>query len=401
VITAVMLVALIASAALAIDIGSFYQSQRQAQAAADAGALAGADLLAGGTSAAVASASATSIASTNYPSSTAPTVNVSGSSVTVNVASTTPAYFGQIFGVTKENVGARAVAAETPADTSCTVVAGTSNNCDVIFAMDSNCTASHYGISATAGSINLNGGVHSNGSINDGSGGSTWGGPVTNGPAASGCTTVHNTNQETILNGPTAGPVISSWPIDYSQRYPACGPSLSIQCTGPASANGTGTPSYCGYAAPNIPVTSTPTPAIYCAYGTGNPSDPSTYNGVVSFDQGAINVVASYICGSMTTSAGIAGLKAYNYPTNQMLIYAAGHDNGGTAVVNFKNGGYPITGDVFAPNGTINVTAGIGSSTLFFEAQDVLLGAGGYTGDGPQSSTGTGTTSNGSASLTQ
>ena len=392
--TAILLVVFIGLAALAIDIGSFYQSQRQAQAAADAGALAGADALASGASAASATGSATSQANTNYPSSTVPTVTVNGTSVTVNVASTTPTYFGKIFGVSKENVGARAVAAGTPASTSCTVKTGTSNTCDVVFAMDSNCANNHYGISATAGSINLYGGVHSNGSINDSSGGSTWGGPVTNGPAASGCTTVHDVNQETINNGPTPGPVISSWPIDYSQKYPACS---GAACTGP-----NGTPSYCDRSAPNYPVPSTPTPGIYCAYGTGNPADPSTYTGVVSFDRGGFDVVASYICGSMTTSAGINSLKAYNYPTNQMLIYAAGQDlTSGKAVVNFANGGYPITGDVFAPRGTIDVTAGIKSSTLFFEALDVRLGAGGYTGDGPSSSTGTGTGSSGIASLTQ
>lgn len=396
VMTAILLVVIIGLAALAIDVGSFYQAQRQAQAAADAGALAGADALAGGASAASASATATSMASTNYPSATPPNAAVNGSSITVSVANTTPAYFGQIFGITKENVGARAVAAGTPASTSCTVTAGTSNTCDVVFAMDSNCAASHYGLSATAGSINLYGGVHSNGSINDSSGGSTWGGPVTYGPGASGCTTVHNVNQETINNGPTSGPVISTWPIDYSQQYPACSTGGAVKCTGP-----NGTPSYCAYGQPNLVVGSTPNNAIWCEYGTGNPADPSTYNGTVSIDQGGFDVQATFICGTASITRGINSLKAYNYPTNRLVFYASGADSGGTAAVTYGAGGYSITGDTFAPNGTIAITAGINSSTLFLEAQDVKLGAGGYTGDGPQSTSPGGTISSGIASLTQ
>ena len=40
VIVAIMMTIILGAAALAIDIGSFYQAQRQAQTAADAGALA-------------------------------------------------------------------------------------------------------------------------------------------------------------------------------------------------------------------------------------------------------------------------------------------------------------------------------------------------------------------------
>jgi hypothetical protein len=393
VITAIMLFAFLGLAALAIDVGSFYQAQRQAQAAADAGALAGADALASGAAAASVTSTATAQANTNYPSATAPTATVNGSSVTVNVANTTPAYFGAIFGVSKENVAARAVASGTPAATNCTT-AGV--NCQAVFAMDPNCA--NNGVSATAGSINITGGVHSNGSINDSSGGSTWG-PTTYGPAASNCSINYSQYSESFTAGPTSGPVISSWPIDYSVLYPACSSGGSVQCTGP-----NGTPSYCTYAAPNYTVTSTPTQGIYCAYGSGTPSDPHTYTGTVNFNNGGFPVTASYICGYVSINAGINSLTPYNYPTNHMLFYAAGADTGSgkssVPAVNYAAGGYPAVGDTFAPNGTISVTAGI-NSTSFFEGKDVNLAAGGYTitGDGPTNPGST--TTSGIASLTQ
>ena len=392
--TAILLVAFIGLAALAIDVGSFYQSQRQAQAAADAGALAGADALAAGAPAASVTSTATSQANTNYPSSTAPTATVGGSSVTVSVANTTPAYFGRIFGVTQENVGARAVASGTASATSCS---SPGVNCQAVFAMDTNCA--HNGITATRGSINITGGVHSNGSIDDSSGGSTWG-PTTFGPSANSCNANYNLNQEHFSSGPPAsGPVISRWPIDYSLLYPACSANGPVLCTGPANTNGVGTPSYCTVAGPSFTFTSQPSPGIYCAYGTGNPSDPNTYNGAVAFNKGGFDVVGTFIAGTISVNAGINELLPYTAvnPTNKLIFYAASTSS---TAVNYAAGGYPITGDTFAPNGTIAVTAGI-NSTSFFEAQDVNLGAGGYTitGDGPTNPGGT--TTSGVASLTQ
>ncbi|MGH2856864.1 MAG: pilus assembly protein TadG-related protein, partial [Solirubrobacteraceae bacterium] len=68
-IVTVLMTAILASAALAIDVGSFYHSQRQAQAAADAGALAAAQDMADSGSA-TATNDGTTIAQTNYPGST-------------------------------------------------------------------------------------------------------------------------------------------------------------------------------------------------------------------------------------------------------------------------------------------------------------------------------------------
>ncbi len=162
-----MLVAFIGLAALAIDVGSFYQAQRQAQAAADAGALAGADALAAGASAAVGHAAPPPAWRTpTTPARPPRSATVNGTSVTVSVANTTPAYFGRIFGVTKANVGARAVAAGTPGTS--TPCSSPGNNCYAIFAKDSNCA--NYGVTFTGGGNTITGGVHSNGSIQNNGG---------------------------------------------------------------------------------------------------------------------------------------------------------------------------------------------------------------------------------------
>src|ERR1035441_7507972 len=67
IIVAGMMVAVLAMAALAIDVGSFYQAQRQAQSAAAAAALAGADDLS--TNPSGVTTDAMNLAKTNFPSS--------------------------------------------------------------------------------------------------------------------------------------------------------------------------------------------------------------------------------------------------------------------------------------------------------------------------------------------
>jgi hypothetical protein len=61
-----------------------------------------------------------------------------------------------------------------------------------------------------------------------------------------------------------------------------------------------------------------------------------------------------------------------------------------------------VSGDIFVPNGTINVaTQGSGTLTTFIEAQDIgVQGGGGLTGNGPGGGTG-GTPLPGADSLVQ
>jgi Flp pilus assembly protein TadG len=110
VLTAILMVVFLGMAALAIDVGSFYQAQRQAQAAADAGALAALNDLP--TSPTLAGADATTYAQQTFPgSSVVPTspATTGGSATTIKVVVTksTPSFFGNIFGITSVKVSAR------------------------------------------------------------------------------------------------------------------------------------------------------------------------------------------------------------------------------------------------------------------------------------------------------
>lgn len=385
VMTAILLVVLIGLGALAIDVGSFYQAKRQAQAAADAGALAGADALVAGASASSATSTATTLANTNYPSTTSPTATVNGKTITVSVANTTPAYFGQIFGVSNEKVGARAVATATSSYAPC----GTpGNSCYAVFAMDPSCSTN--GVTVNAGNVTVLGGVHSNGSFLDQAGNDHLG-PTTYG---TGCTSGTNSN-DTFTSGPTAGPAITSWPIDYSATFGAdCGIGQPFTCSLAR------TPSYCTqvFYQPTVSLSPVSAGGIYCFVGAGNPSQPRTWNGAVTLT-GSSN--ATIIAGQITnTAAGSASFTPDS--TTALLFYATQPGSSGAGSAIYLNaGGSTYGGHLFAPLGTIDVAAG-GNTTSFLEAKDVVLEAGNMTitGSGPQVPSG-GSNPNGIASLTQ
>lgn len=379
--SAVMLVAIVGFAALAIDVGSYYQTQRQAQGAADAAALAGADAYGASGSAASASASASATATINDRGAV-PTVIASSSAVTVSIATTAPSYFGRFFnrGVDPA-VGARAVASVPAVSTACVT---TGVNCWSIWAMDTSCSG---GVQFSGGGYTVTGGIHSNGGLNTGGGGSHDGPTYYNSactPATGGSDTFTNPG-----GAPQTQATSSTWPLDYSAKFPACS---GAACTGPS-----GTPPYCNYAAASYPVSSTPTPGIYCAYGTGTPSNPATYNGAVTLSNGGYSVTATYICGTFDVSSGVNSFTAYNYPTNQLAVYA--NATSGTGVT-WAGGGYQVDGDTFVPHAAISITAGL-TGTNFLEGKDVNLSAGGYSVKGEGPSDNGGGVSTGMASLTQ
>jgi Flp pilus assembly protein TadG len=106
-----MMVAFIGLAALAIDVGSFYQAQRQAQGAADAAALAGVNYLP--TSQGLATTAANNYVAQNYPGAPTPVVTYpSSTQIKVVVSNSTPSFFGRVFGITSANVGAMAIAGQ-------------------------------------------------------------------------------------------------------------------------------------------------------------------------------------------------------------------------------------------------------------------------------------------------
>lgn len=379
VMVAILMVVILGAAALAVDLGSFYKAQRQAQSAADAAALAAAQVL---PSATAASTTGTSYVTQNYPGATATvSVNTTVNQATVTVNANTPSFFGKALGLTKEKVTARAVASQTGITAQCSTP-GT--GCFAIFAMDQNC--SDTGINITGGGNHIQGGIHSNSGINTGGGGSSYG-PTTYGPTASGCKATTG-GGDTFTSGPTSEAPITTWPIDYSKQFTACSGSA---CTGP-----NGTPSYCTKAAASFTFSSSSQPVpnnIYCAYGAGTPSNPATYTGSIAFTGGGYGsasnpIAASFIAGSVSANSGGMYLEAENWPTNKLIFYVVGT---GTAV-NLGGGSNLWEGDFFVPNGTISITAG-SQETNFLEAQDVNLSPGGLLfGDGPPD-TGTSTSS--------
>lgn len=399
VVVAICMVVFLGFAALAIDLGSLYKAQRQAQSAADAGALAASqDLPASVTAAA---ADGTTYAITNYPGATATVstpYNGSSLAVKVTVSSSTPTFFGKILGLGSGQVSASAVAANSVA-ASCTSAA---SGCFAIFAKDSSCTQSGVTL---GGGTHINGAIHSNGSLNVGGGGSTFG-DTTYGNGT-GCTvspTGYQSQNNTFASGPT--PEASMvWPIDYSDDFPACSGST---CTGACDVSTTPcpaanqTPSFCTSATNSASETlQTYNPAtlssgnIYCDVGTGTASNPTTWNGAITVSGGP--ATATFVAGTVTLSGGdtltACGYAAAGYTasscsasvpkpasTNYPLVYAVGT---GTSI-NDSAGGSSFHGDMFAPNGTIDV--GGGTWTTFLEGLDVDAPGGGFTGDGPSDS---------------
>jgi Flp pilus assembly protein TadG len=428
-IVVIMMAVFIGMLALAVDLGSYDQAQRQTQATADAAALAGSYDLP--TSTTLATTDAQKYVTSNFPSVpltctagqpgtciTFPTATPANSQIKVVVTANTPTFFGKFFGLTNEAVGASAVAANTTSN-NCT---SPGTGCYAIWAADTTCSST-TGIFFSGGGYTFNGGIHSNGSFTATGGGSTFNGPVTYG-TGTGC--LNTTATLPSGSGPEAA--IASWPINYATDFPACGG------TGTAC-DATGTPNYCSASAPSFTFTGSSPPLsgyIYCAYGTGTKSTPTLWTGTITFSGGSIGssgspVVASYIAGNVITGSGgeyfatcgySSGSLSYTASTckgasgqtmpapstaNYPLIYATDSTSnvpsGATYAVNLGGGGNNWQGDIFAPIGQVVVAAG-SQTTGFIEAWDVGFTSGGiFNGDGPSDS---GTTSSpGSESLVQ
>lgn len=113
VLTVVAMVVILGMAAMAIDVGSWYQSQRREQAVVDAAALAGAQALPDDPAQAV--SLAVDYAGKNGVTLTPSEVNISsavGANDTIRVAAARPAptFFAKIFGLNSVQVGASAAA---------------------------------------------------------------------------------------------------------------------------------------------------------------------------------------------------------------------------------------------------------------------------------------------------
>lgn len=403
VLVAIMLVAILGMAALAIDVGSFYRAQRQAQTAADAAALAASQDLPTGTAAA--QTDGTTYATTNDPGATV-TVQTpyagSATKVKVTINTTAPSYLGQLFGVTKAYISATAVAGGTGSTTP-----------SAVFAKDTNCN--NQGVTADGSGYTIIGGTHGNGSvfINGSSlnmGTLTYGGP-------NGCSLTSHGSGNTFGGGtPTADPNNEPWPIDYSTMSfpspPACTyTAASFSYTGSNITLPAGV--YCA-TQNDISLTGSNIDASACTFvaqqgnitigGSGitvggdmfanGPNGTIQLNGTgISVNSvmestganGQININGSTITGHATMVATAmqlngSGIQLAPYPGYKNLTaYETG-----TQDLHISGSGYLTGGSIFAPNAAITLT-GSGTGVGLIEGLDVTLHGSGYqiTGNGP------------------
>jgi Flp pilus assembly protein TadG len=394
VVVAVSLIVFLGFAALAIDLGSLYRSQRQAQAAADAGALAAADDL-GSSSSTAAPGDGTNYATTNYPGSS-PTVSVStnGTQVTVKDTATTKLPLAGLLGIPTGTVSATAVAGAGPGSPCVTPTSGT---CYAIFASDTTCGSGH-GITMSGAGNTITGIVHSNGSLNLSGGNQTLGATTVNSPLSS-CYTNGGSTGDTFDGAaqPTAVAPIATWPDDFSQVLTPCSSAGPITCTGP-----NGTPSYGTQAAATFTFGSGDATLasgnVYCAYGSGggvNVANPATWTGSIDFQSAPLGSSSSPIQGTWVGGTITIDHKSYlstqtttpTYP----LFYAT------TGNITMSAGSDQLNGAIFDPNGTITFS-GAGSTANFLEGKDVTFDGGNFSGDGPTVPSG-GTTGGGVALL--
>jgi hypothetical protein len=458
IIVAGCLVLFLGLLAYTIDIGGGRQAQQKAQLVADAAAEAGANAIPYPACTATntpcisnVTTQATTIAAQNGACSACVTVvypyNASYTQIRVSVRADAAGTVGAEFNRSSIPVAASAIAAAQTTSavtnsTSSTVVTSTltsttsatvtntstgtvtsstcataGSNCLAIFASGTSCggdsSAGNDPI-VFGGGVHVSGGVWSDGSLDLGNGGSTFG-PLT---YARGCTvspaasiqSSQNDDGNTFNNGyPTAASALTTWPLNYAADFSACSGS---GCTGPC-ATGAGscvstlhTPSFCTAVSDAssweidayYPYTLV-SKQIYCAVGTGSgvkPNTPSTWNGALQVDGASGVIESTFVAGSITVGGG-SSLTAcgYNLPTysvsgctssvptpstpNYPLFYAI---NG---TVNESSGGNGLTGDWFVPNGSITVGGGT-TFVGFLEAQTVNLSSGGITGDGPADS---------------
>jgi Putative Tad-like Flp pilus-assembly len=363
--------------------GVLYQQQRQAQAAADAAALAGARDLPTTTTA---STDAQTYVSANMPGANTPAVSFpTTSQIKVVVSKTVPTSFGNIFGISSANVSATAMAG-LKSPSSCSAPG---SNCYAMFASDTSCAVN--GITF-GGGTHITGGVLSNGSLNVGGGGSTFG-PTFYG---AGCTVSpsgfqsQNKHLRLGTDAPGSNHHLADRLLDRLPGLQRCRlyrPGRHAKLLHFGQHRGVGDPAVIQPGQPDLG-------QHLLRVGTGTASTPSTWNGAITVSGTA---EATFVGGSVTLSGGdnltACGYSTSGYTasacssvvpapatTNYPLVYAV------QGCIDASGGGDTFLGDMFAPNGT--VTIGGGTETIFVEAKDISATGGGITGDGPSDAIG-------------
>jgi hypothetical protein len=384
---------LLAVAAYGIDAASWMVRHHQAQVIADSAAMAAAHCLANpgqsgtininGTSTAVPACSSSSdtadaqtdavaYAAANGLTITASNVVIDTTKNTVNV--TTPAHssatFATMFGLGSTTQTAVAQAGWT-AGSSDECTAATTDQCSAVYAGNTACPSTNSpdaaqspvsgfqdGNTGGGATPTVNGVVHSEGGITVENSGPTFNGvpPLT---VAGDC----YTSGDMPDYGKATQVASQSWPINYaaSPYFTAC----TTNCT---TVNGiSGVPPYCtqattsstGYDFTNVndnadlPVSGN----VYCAIGTGTPSNPATWNGAIQIEAnypssgcGSSYPQVTFIGGNISfiTDNGGGTAICLSPDLDNCLMYSTGN-------INIYNGTFNWTGNIFDPSGTIQL----------------------------------------------
>jgi Flp pilus assembly protein TadG len=357
VLVAICMTIFLGMAALAIDVGSFYQQQRQMQAAADAAALAGAQDLPSSASNATTHAQTYGATNAGVPSScngTSPGVcvttpyNTNSSQIKVTVYKNIPTFFGHIFGFTSANVSASAVAA-----------ANNRTTAPAVFADDSSCDGA---LTINGTGINIPAGVQTNGDFYQNGNNGTYG-PSTYG----GTTSCYHANGSGNTYGgvaypapPTLSTTASSWPIDYRTNPPTCTQNAASFTWNTNNA--------------------VIAPGVYCATGAIDFNGSNMTGNNVTFVADSFQLNGS----NNQFTPGFGNLLVWQTGSSTLQL------NINTSASNWLLNGATI----FAPTALINVNAdSTGPFSGFLEGYKVdLTGNNGFTltGTGPTSSAGGG-----------
>ena len=225
---------------------------------------------------------------------------------------------------------------------------------------------------------------------------------------------------------PTQSTTDSPFPLDYTQDFPACGTGSELACQSAGSPVAPGYPSFCTNGGASITLNGSTnadtaiTNQIYCASGTGQPAQPSTWNGTITIDLSGKNTLYDTFVGGTisfngsgndtlsscgyTTSGYTAADCASTVPapttSNYPSFYATGTSSSALSVN--VSGGQTFNGDLFAPNGTVNLNmSGNKTLTTFIEGLDIDANVSGtMLGDGPIAGT-SGSSGTGSDYLVQ
>jgi hypothetical protein len=337
---AISLTAIVGIAAFVIDVGSWYQVSRQAQAAADAGATAAANDLPANPS--QASTDATTYVNKNISGATTTTVTpYSGDSsrVEVTVQTTAPTYFAKIFGISSVPITARAVAKRA---------AGGGK-----WAVFSHSTTCGTGIITIPGSNqSIVGGVRSNGALTIPGSNNTLGTTIYGGP--NNCSWTSSGSGNTY--GGAASPTRDATNYDWPEPWPTSAAEIAtygITCNFSASSYSWGN---------NVTIPS----GTYCA---------STQ----------ISIPGSNVTGNVTLIAPkiqLSGSSIHLWPYYSDLLM----DHYGNTDFNIAGSTQNFTGTIFVPNARLGISGSSGSLfNVFLEGDHFSISGSNWslTGTGP------------------